>query len=174
MNPKSIALIAMFAISQNMLVGNEPTCSVGGRVLKASNQDQGIDGVEITLYRDKKEICKGYSEGDGSYSISCKAGSTIGTVRYDHDDWVVSNVENISGKDNHKIYKTLLAKSKSFSPSEVQEVVATLERLYELDVENGTVGKHSSTYLSLLQSIEQKAPAELKEKIRLLRDRYSK
>jgi hypothetical protein len=174
MNLKSAIFFAILAVSQNMLAGGEPKCSVGGRVLNAANQDQGIDKVEITLYRDSNEIGHGQSGGDGSYTISCTPGSVITTVRYDHDDWVVSRVENISGKNSHTIHKTLLARSKSFTSSEAQEIVVTLERLYEIDKPNGTVAKHSSTYLSLLQSIDEKAPPDLKDRIRLLRGRYSK
>jgi hypothetical protein len=174
MNLKRAIFFAILAVSQNLLAGGEPTCSVGGRVLKATNQDQGIDKVEITLYRDSHEIGNGQSGGDGSYSISCTPGSVITTVRYDHDDWIVSKVENISGKNSHTIYKTLLARSKSFTSSEVQEILATLERLYEIDKQNGTVAKQSSNYLSLLKTIDEKAPPDLKDRIRLLRDRYSK
>jgi len=172
MRVKELGVILMLAVSQIGFASGERTCSVGGRVLKASNQDEGIDGVEITIYRNKKEISNGHSAKDGSYSISCAIGSTI-TVRYDSDDYAVSDVVDISGQDAHKLYKTLLAKSKSFTFSEVQEIVATLERVYELDKANNTIAKHSSNYLSLLRSLDEKAPPELKSRIRLLRDRYS-
>jgi hypothetical protein len=174
MKLKSVGLIVILAASPCLFAGSEPACSVDGRVLSANDQTQGISGVEITLYRDSTVINTGHSAGDGSYTISCTPGAEITTVRYDHDDWIVDKIENISGQDRNKIYKTLQAKSNPFTSSEMREIVATLERLYDLDKANNTIAKHSSNYSNLLKSLDERAPLGLKDRIRLLRDRYSR
>jgi hypothetical protein len=148
--------------------------SVSGRVL--DKNDAAIQGVSIQAYRDQRALeSPTTSAQDGRYEIKFSDGTPLDSVRYDHSDWLPAVVENISGKNSHTIYKTLLRRGSNLTSSQIEEVVCAFERIADLDKRNEQLAKNASDfhYKEALDEIEKLSmPIELRNRIKAIKSKY--
>jgi hypothetical protein len=131
-----------FILASSILIFSQPVQSQSGYEIKGEVLDpdnKPIAGVLIRLYRgpearfDNEEY---RTLGDGKYLIRFKGGEVINTVRYEHSDWYVSTISNISGQRSHEINKTLYRIGSRPPDSTAREILSSLERTYYLDIAN--------------------------------------
>jgi len=163
------------------VVGSAYPHTISGSVLDSS--DKSIAGVRVEAYRQGRLLDYSVSDENGRYSISFSSGAPIDTVRFDHSDWFPGAVEDISGSNDHNLFKTLYKRGASLTYLEVQEVVSSFERLQELDqINDSSVGNLKDyRYEAALQEIENMidelkispdVKTELKVRIALIKRKY--
>jgi len=148
--------------------------SVSGRVLDQT--EKAIAGVDVQVYRDNRSVGRSVSDMNGRYSIEYGEGKPIDTVRFDHSDWFPGTVEDISGRSSHAINKILYNRNqRNLTYYQMQEVLSALERIAEIDRQNGstrqTLGDYR--YQMALEAIEQlDLPPDLRAKIAVIKRKY--
>jgi hypothetical protein len=148
--------------------------SVSGRVL--DRDDAAVVGVRVQAYREQRAIGNPVdSDKSGSYQIDFPDGKPLDSIRYDHSDWFPAVVEDISGKNSHTIYKTLLKRGKNLTTFDADAVVCDFERLAYLDKNNGMLEKNAEQYhyREALEEIESlPLPNEMKDRIKAIKQKY--
>jgi len=171
---KKLSIAAVCILVSAVLAVAARLFSVSGRVLDKS--DAAIQGVSVQAYRDQRALgSPTTSAQDGRYEIKFADGTPLDSVRYDHSDWLPGIVENISGKNSHTIYKTLLRRGSNLTSSQLEEVVCTFERVAELDKRNEQLGRNASDfhYKEALDEIEKlPMPIELRNRIKAIKRYY--
>ena len=160
----------------------QPQHSISGRVLDPA--DNPIQGVRVQAYRSNRSVGRpSTSDKDGKYSIEFTADGTIDTVRYDHSDYYLGAVDDISGRNNHSVYKTLYKRGQKLTYFQAQEVLSAFERIHEIDRSNKQVGENLDLYKyrAALEEIERliaalDAPPELRrelmQKVAAIKQKY--
>lgn len=132
---KALAVFVFAGLAIPLLVAlPEEKHTISGKVLDDS--DQAIAAVQVQVYRGSRTVGKpdpAVSGKDGTYSVEFMEGDPIDSVRYDHSDWYPAIVEDISGRYDHSLYKTLHKRGQSLTYFQGQKVLSAFERIYEID-----------------------------------------
>jgi len=145
--------------------------SVSGKVL--DKNDTKIVGVDVEAYRQSLSVGKSQSDGDGKYSITFDSGSPIETLRYDHVDWLPATVDNVSGSNDERIFKTLNSRTANLSFSDVQDALSDFDRIQRLDLANNSLRQNFEKFryrdaLAQIQAMieKQNLPSQTKSELR--------
>ncbi|HWP55866.1 MAG TPA: hypothetical protein VN476_17180 [Pyrinomonadaceae bacterium] len=113
---------------------NKETRKIHGAVM--DRYDRGISGVLVRAYRGNRLVGVSRTTETGQYSILLDVGEPITTIRYEHSDWIVTTVNEISGARDNLINKILTRQGEHLSSEMQKEFVLTIDRLYYIDRAN--------------------------------------
>ena len=140
-----------------------------GEVLDINNNP--ISGAVVKGYRGVQLVSDPVeTKKDGKYVIRFSAGEAIDTVTYEHSGYTPGDIEDLSGKRNHTIHKTLHFQGANLNFFEAQEVLAALERLHEIHRLQEQLEKIRKTYQPVIEKLA--VPPELRGRLREVRAIY--
>jgi hypothetical protein len=105
------SLTAFVSAGYSVLRSDEEKVTISGVIRNGDNALQGDASVRA-IDLDGKEIDSAISDDDGQYKLRVPVGSPILRIEFDHKDWHVRTVEEISRRDgeNSVINKVLPAR----------------------------------------------------------------
>jgi hypothetical protein len=146
--PPLVSIAAVLALAATP--APTPRHKLSGRVVEVVDRDEkGIVGVQVQLYRrDSPLPDPATSHKDGRYEAPFDEGETIETVRYDHPDYLLAIVEDISGRSDHQLTKTLFLNSRAatLTLDDIAEVTCAFERALALDRASDRISQNAKQF----------------------------
>jgi hypothetical protein len=153
----------------------QPCCRIEGQVVGPDGDQYGpVAGLRVALKRGKEPLKNGLTDKTGRYSIRFKRGDAINVKYGDEDKWEPAVVENISGRNDHRITKVLVLRHAGrLTRDQAGTVVSALEYMNnhpadfadELNKYTLTLNKNEfpPEFHERLSLIEQEVAARRKE-----------
>lgn len=150
---------------------------IQGRVLDGAGVATGIVGVQIQILRGDRTIGQDQTKDGGNYKVSFDDGGSIDTVRYDHSDYFPGVLEDIYGRDDHTLHKTLFRRgqAQTFSYYQTEEILDAFERIQQIDKNNGKMETILDfyKYRAALEELDRlKLAPEFREQLNRIKAKY--
>jgi len=132
-----ILISLVFLLSYFTSLGGATTRIIEGVI--EDKDGKGLSNIRVTAYRENEKIHKKEIRSDmnGEYKIEFEEGKPITDIFYQHTGWRVGLVQYISGFKRHIINKVLYRAGEKLPKSEMQNYVASVSRLYEIEKPRG-------------------------------------